>query len=940
MMQMAMPKEPSPPVKFLLELRNRSPSRELSAYLSTLKMPKELSLANFIQGVQAFLDVANLTPEERKSFYGSELLGLHYNTTISDLLSVQFGSIGVKDLPLISPASWGAQMAKEGIQSLIYKGDKPSHALDELLKGPSAIDCGMFCQLAIWFGIRHVLGNQAFDTLFGKGPFYITQFNYDPTSILKPYIGSPLFSFLRSAAGAADAAVGIRIEYVQNVDLYGFKHPGGESNGDNCIVLQDENYTCFSRKPKDQKAGLSRARVDDLLYEAFNAPQDDHDAARLALYLEHPETIHPRHQRSYGALSKLGEDLAAITLPREEWRAKVSTAPSTIAHFDFTRFQEWVSHMQSAAKISASTSFSPLTSEDLCVPAVFLRQIPIENREQMSFGSFELKTQTQHEIYSAALQFCEGVMHGESRFLILTGTPGIGKTAAAVSCAKELISRGKKTLWFSEVTLAAWTSTATDMQELLNMGPTICNTLALEDPDVIILDDDNLAGSAGRVLLEELNRWYLAKPGRALLITSNEPVSFDKCYGHKLDGPYDYPPLAPYGSPQYANQVLISNLAGTSLRARADLDVCSMPDAEKMDILVRCNNQGGRSAGIMIDPKTYEAQKHRLGYIEWIPAFSDDVLFIMRQSSKATGGDFGPEYHRLSEDQKRWLKTYPVTRTERRPNRMPVQTGIFDYMSIRCRSFESTQASIIACELLSCTVMSEKKMAYNSISQLLLILNYAHDQGSLRVILINKTGFSHAECIEKIKQHIQEHFFLSRDAPRSLERLDVLLHSTAFLSLEERDIPGRAPPQLTTSAPLSLAQAARPKPSVEQYQDAMGLRASFRLPASLVKDLMLALPSLHPNCERKKNAAKLESHHPGVQVVRLCSVLLLCDQAPIRLLCDAPASSDSKLQDAREAMPTVFSPPVSIFFSLDEERHHHPALQHEFDKRYGLMLLS
>jgi hypothetical protein len=606
MMQMAMPKEPSPPVKFLLKLRNRSPSRELSAYLSTLKMPKELSLANFIQGVQAFLDVANLTPEERKSFYGSELLGLHYKTTISDLLSVH-----VKDLPLISPASWDAQMTKEGIRSLIYKGDKPSHALDELLKGPSAIDCGMFCQLAIWFGIRHVLGNQAFDALFGKGPFYITQFNYNATSILEPYMGSPLFSFLRSAPGAADAAVGIRIEYVQNVDLYGFKHPGGESNGQNCIVLPDENYTIFSRKPKDQKAGLSRARVDDLLYEAFNAPQDGHDAACLALYREHPETIHPHHGMPYGALTKLGEALADITLLREEWRAKVSTAPSTIADFDFTRFQDWVSHMQSAAKISASTSFSPLTSEDLCVPDAFLRQIPFENKEQMSFGSFELKTQTQHDIYSAALQFCEGVMHGESRFLILTGTPGIGKTAAAVSCAKELISRGKKTLWFSEVTLAAWTSTVKSMEELLSMRRTICGKLA-ENPDVIILDDDNLAGFAGKVLLEELNRWYLAKPGRALLITSNEPVSFDGCYGHRLDGSYDYPPLASYDSPQYANQVLISNLAGASLRARADLDVCSMSDAEKMDILARCNNHGGRSAGIMIDPATYEAQKFKI----------------------------------------------------------------------------------------------------------------------------------------------------------------------------------------------------------------------------------------------------------------------------------------------------------------------------------------
>jgi hypothetical protein len=142
MMQMAMPKEPSPPIKFLLELRNRSPSRQLSAYLSTLKMPKELNLANFIQGVQAFMAIANLTPEERRSFYGSELCGLHYSHTVTDLLSAKFfKTLRVQDLPMICPATWDVQIAEEGFHSLIYKGQKPSHALDELLKGPSAIDC-------------------------------------------------------------------------------------------------------------------------------------------------------------------------------------------------------------------------------------------------------------------------------------------------------------------------------------------------------------------------------------------------------------------------------------------------------------------------------------------------------------------------------------------------------------------------------------------------------------------------------------------------------------------------------------------------------------------------------------------------------------------------------------------------------------------------------
>ena len=106
-----------------------------------------------------------------------------------------------------------------------------------------------------------------------------------------------------------------------------------------------------------------------------------------------------------------------------------------------------------------------------------------------------------------------------------------------------------------------------------------------------------------------------------------------------------------------------------------------------------------------------------------------------------------------------------------------------------------------------------------------------------------------------------------------------------------------------------------------------------------IYNLMLVLLSQFSHCEPKKSVTKLEVHHPAVQVVRSPLVLLLCDQAPPRLLCDTPVSSDAKLQDAEETTPTVFSPSISIFFSLNEERHHHPVLQHEFDKRYGLTII-
>src|SRR3990167_6601987 len=218
-----MPKDQRPKaIKYLQVLHQQSPSPQLLEYLSSLAMPKEETLYIFIEGIQKFTRIANLNSTERKEFYGNEFCGVHYNNdlaalwnsqlttmipAVSSLLSVEKKTavlaetvtspdvIKSHQLNFLCPFEWDYNLTESRLV-LVYKGNSPSVALDNLLQGPTVIDCAIFCQLSIWFGIRYMLGNAVFDEAFGKGPFYLTQVLYNSIEApSKPSLGNPLYSF-------------------------------------------------------------------------------------------------------------------------------------------------------------------------------------------------------------------------------------------------------------------------------------------------------------------------------------------------------------------------------------------------------------------------------------------------------------------------------------------------------------------------------------------------------------------------------------------------------------------------------------------------------------------------------------------------------------------------------------------------------------------------
>src|SRR5437588_11919 len=139
---------------YFISLHDLPVTREFNDCLSAFKEPKNLTMDNLLVGIKLFAEVANLAPEKRKAFFGTPYGGLHYSAELNNIWN-QNSPIKseMTDLYLLAPTPW-EYCYQNGLRYLYYKGDNLAGALDKLIRGPTTLDCGMFCQLSIWFGLR------------------------------------------------------------------------------------------------------------------------------------------------------------------------------------------------------------------------------------------------------------------------------------------------------------------------------------------------------------------------------------------------------------------------------------------------------------------------------------------------------------------------------------------------------------------------------------------------------------------------------------------------------------------------------------------------------------------------------------------------------------------------------------------------------------------
>ncbi len=734
--------------EFFSSLHRSAPASGLAEYFASLRQRGGVTPDVFARGVREFTRIANLSPAAREVFFGHSFAGLHYNSDLAQQWYQQTSEqLEANQLNSLAPLKWGFAV-QGGVRCFVYKGDNLAAALNSFLQGPTVIDCGMFCQLSMWFGIRAMLGDEEFNHLFGNAPFFIIQFcDVRIDNPEKPYLGNPLYPFFNR-----DDTKGVhtvKIVHIPNHYFYLLKHPGGNLNAQNAIQIGD-SLILFD--PTAQTTDWQKKNVEQQLYDAFNAPQDIYDSQEITLLAKFDkDRVYPGLGLTYAQLIKYAQDLSGYEITYEQWRAAKKSAPEHFLKFDFKQFIAWYSQMKDDV-FCQSSNYVYLLDFQLNVHTLLNERIPAENRT-ITFEQFSADSLDQYELQETALYFCAKIMSGQPARVALGGNAGIGKTALAVCSAKELSSRGKKVLWLSEVVQNSFLDEAKSMEEILMYRSKIRTWL--HDIDVVFLDDDNLVSVAGKILKDELTRWYLFNEAKGLFITSNVKMTLSNEYNEQ-SVEYRYPLLPGYTTSRYQHTIMRNVLTGQSQRQTPN-DLCDLnelPDAMKISRLLAVNAK--QSIGIIVSRSSFMCRA--IDNVEVIPAFDGRILDQITMSLlKGTGT--GPCYMKLTELQKQWLNMIVI---KHRGDKSSSE-------SITLVPFTRTTCPIITIEIIESSFNS-KKVSTHSIEQLVRVLHFAHDQGNRKVIIINCTHFTHSELFNKIMEQLPV-----EEKERALARMQNLL---------------------------------------------------------------------------------------------------------------------------------------------------------------------
>ena len=320
--------------RILSSLRDRSISSPLEAYFKRLeKGSLEWTIDNFIEGMETF---ARVCGSERKIHFSNEIQGLHYPNRFIQLWNREYRHLPItlydQDFRFQCPPSWSYDFREPPSTWLLtFNGEIPlSQGLNELIRGPTTIDCGKFRRLLFWMAVRYLVGDEVFDSLFkfAKGQFTLTGNCYDP--ITPDMDGNWLFPFFDKPSWRADPTIPrrrIRVRTIFNHSTYLSKHPGGEvrlHNGteiDGCYIIFDPE------KPRDK---LSAAELDQRMLEAYNLPRNFADAETLFIWGILPELVHPDHApKSFAALTRDAEKFEKYIMSDTEWKGSLAAREKT-----------------------------------------------------------------------------------------------------------------------------------------------------------------------------------------------------------------------------------------------------------------------------------------------------------------------------------------------------------------------------------------------------------------------------------------------------------------------------------------------------------------------------------------------------------------------------------------------------------------------------------
>ncbi len=266
----------------LLELldgqREKAPSSE--EFLAFQKKFERSRPGGFNEGVKDCIEMTNTLWGNRDEVFENKFSGCFDGNSLLDVWNEQhpnkkimkqhllLEAANAKGVQLFSPFSQTFD-TKKGIMTLSYEGSDPSGALDALVKGPSIIDSNMFIEIALWFGVRAVLGNAYFNQKFGNKSFQLSDRDLtdDLLALLDP--------FLISETNDDSSSTLLELCYFGNDSNYKFKHLAGSGRGMNCFKIGN-TYSTFS--PAFEKStGITKEEITKRLINDFNRDQDGYD---------------------------------------------------------------------------------------------------------------------------------------------------------------------------------------------------------------------------------------------------------------------------------------------------------------------------------------------------------------------------------------------------------------------------------------------------------------------------------------------------------------------------------------------------------------------------------------------------------------------------------------------------------------------------------------
>ncbi|MFH1653730.1 MAG: ATP-binding protein, partial [Pseudomonadota bacterium] len=361
--------------------------------------------------------------------------------------------------------------------SYTYAGPDPAEGLREFIKGPAIIDCGMYCQLSLYYAIMTTIGDEKFNSIFSKKPLTLGAILFDPDH-------NDLFPFL-SSTPQSDEPLLFGVGYVAGDPNYEIEHPGGAYGGNNYVFVKDEEGSQQSI----------------LLFDPNSSPQTANsiEEVRRALFAHMSDPP-----------SELDIDPDILRHAPTERLLKVDR----LSYFGWGAFIQY---------IAVSTTF----------PNCGQTEQPSEksesNKAKWTLENFPVLP-GQEIMFESAKRFTSE----RPACCYFYGPPGTGKTTVARLTLEQLVNSGvdpETILWIdhNDVSIVDMSITCNPETGLPEFDPSALREKITGAISWLFVDDANIEGARLEALMKCVFDWYYGQDRdepRSLLITANTPLAF------------------------------------------------------------------------------------------------------------------------------------------------------------------------------------------------------------------------------------------------------------------------------------------------------------------------------------------------------------------------------------------------------------------------------